>query len=144
MIGYIKKYLEARRFEKIKEEWYRWRNDNKIESGTIYILTSCRQPGILKVGMVHQRIVEDRVPEIQRQTGHSWEILYERDTISVFEAESRVHTELPNRMRPRREFFKVSYKKAISIVNSSIDMLEEEIVDWFDWYIHRKMYVKKK
>lgn len=144
MIEQVKKYLEARRFENIKEEWYRFRRDNKIESGTIYILNNYDQPGIVKVGMVHMRIVEDRVPEIQSQTGHSWQIVYKRYTISVFEAESRSHTELPNRIHPRQEFFKVSHKRAISIVDRSIDRLEEEITSWFDWYIHRKMYGNKR
>jgi len=95
------------------------------------------------VGTVGPRIVEDRVREIESQTGYSWQIFYRRDTISAFEAESRAHRELPNRIHPRKEFFKVSPKKAMSIVGRTIDKVEEEITRWFDWHINRKMSENK-
>ena len=144
MTDNIKKYLEARGFEDIEQEWLSYSYQNKIVSGDVYILSSLSKPGMVKVGMVHSRTVDERLAEIQQQTRHiGWKIAYKRYTISVFEAESRAHRELPNRIHPRKEFFQVSHKKAISIVNRSIDQVEEEINSFFDWYMDRKMYRDK-
>lgn len=140
MINDMKTYMEARRFEEIKTEWRSFRSGNNLEPGTIYILTSYDRPGIVKVGMVHLRTVDDRVPEIQSKTGLSWEMLYKRDTISVINAEARCHMELPNRIHPRQEFFKVSKKKAISLVDRTVDKQEEEIINWFNWYMDQKLH----
>jgi len=136
----IKKYLEARCYEEIKKEWADYCLGYEIVRGEIYILAADTWPGVLKVGMVHKRVSEERLPEIRRKTGESWNIIYMRETLDPRGAESEAHARLPNRLNPKEELFQVSPSEAKSIVDKSIDKVEESINWLFDKYIAYKFY----
>lgn len=92
------------------------------ESGYIYILSRREEPEILKIGMT-TRDVEIRLKEINSATG----MLYPYSIRHLFkvekpaEAEKLIFDELTNyRIRKDREFFKIEYKEALTIIESCL------------------------
>jgi cold shock CspA family protein len=91
-------------------------------SGWLYILSTRNQPDFLKIGMT-QRPVEERVKEINSATGVP--IPYSARRVfrvsNARDAERRVFERLdPFRIRPDREFFKMSYEDAVKSIGECL------------------------
>ncbi len=91
----------------------------KGKEGKIYILRSpYHKDAIVKIGRT-SRISEKRAKEISGGTGvpSEFEVLYEEDVFDSVLAEKLVHKKLnPERVNPKREFFRLPLKKAVKIV----------------------------
>jgi hypothetical protein len=133
MIESINRYLEVRQYAQMVDYWFCFQKNKELNPGWIYILSNSENPGILKVGKVESRTIEMRLREIRKQYGDSWEESYRRDTITPFYAERRAHSEMEeDRINPKQEFFEVSLKQAIHIVNRCVDQVEKETNNWFE------------
>jgi cold shock CspA family protein len=93
------------------------------DGGWIYILSTREQPDILKIGMT-RRSVERRVKEINSATG----VLVPFSARKVFRvtdagiAESAIFYRLkPYRVRADREFFRLPFKDAITVIEDYLD-----------------------
>ncbi|MDD5203853.1 MAG: GIY-YIG nuclease family protein [Desulfobacterales bacterium] len=134
----ISEYLRSRCFRDLEDKWYGYLNDEQYKNGYLYVLYQPNERHFKKVGMIgFLRNVEDRVREIENRYGYWFEILYYRYTINVKDAESLAHEMLPKRINPKREFFHVSDKKAVSIVNRAIDITEKRTVHNFVGYLRQ-------
>lgn len=109
------------------------------EAGWVYILSTREQPDILKIGMT-RRTVAERVKEINSASG----LLIPYAARRVFRvthallAEKQIHQQLAAcRIRPDREFFKLSFAEAVRLIEAYIESMRLAArrrgkVLWFD------------
>jgi cold shock CspA family protein len=94
-----------------------------LDGGWIYILSTREHPDILKIGMT-RRSVERRVKEINSATG----VLVPFSASKVFRvtdaavAERSIFDRLkPYRIRPDREYFRLPFKEAVTLIEGYLD-----------------------
>lgn len=97
-------------------------SDKSKEIGWIYILSTRKQPNILKIGMTN-RSVAQRVKEINSATG----VLIPYSARGVFRVQNAAKTEREifalldqYRLRSDREFFELPFKEAVHIIENHL------------------------
>lgn len=112
---------------------------SEATAGWVYILSTREQPEILKIGMTH-RSVAQRVKEINSATG----VLIPFAARHVFRVKDAARAEkeifellAEYRLRSDREFFKLSFSKATSIIQqylatTKMKYRQNGIVLWYD------------
>ena len=108
-------------------------------AGWVYILSKREQPDILKIGMTH-RSISQRVKEINSATG----VLIPFAARHVFRVNDAARAErevfellAEYRLRSDREFFKLPFSKAVSLIQEYISMSkmryrQKGIILWYD------------
>jgi cold shock CspA family protein len=103
-------------------QWHEKQSGEGTEYGWLYILSTRKQPDILKIGMT-TRSVPERVQEINSATG----VLHPYSARAVFkvkrarEAERKVFKLLSDyRIREDREFFYIPFSKATQLIEEEL------------------------
>lgn len=106
--------------------------NNKTKEEYIYILSRKEQKDILKIGMT-TRNIQIRVNEINSATG----VLYPYSARKVYKVknaykvEKDIHKILSKyRIRPDREFFKIPYKEACTIIEEYLNRSNQNFYLW--------------
>ncbi len=87
-------------------------------SGIIYILTNAAMPGLVKLGMTDAASVEDRMRDLDNTSlPLPFECFYAAEVADPRRVEKALHEAFDdNRIRPSREFFRISPDKPKAII----------------------------
>lgn len=87
-------------------------------SQIIYILSNESMPDLIKIGMTEERL-EERVKELSRQTGVPlpFEVYFACEVENMREVEKSLHDAfMDHRINPKKEFFRLSPERVVSIL----------------------------
>lgn len=87
-------------------------------SQIIYLLVNESMPDLIKIGMTDERL-EERVKELSRQTGVPlpFEVYFACEVENMREVERSLHDAfLDHRINPKKEFFRLSPERVVSIL----------------------------
>ena len=119
--------LKRKHFIEYCDNYLKFDIHNETDADYLYILSRREEKDILKIGMT-TRNVQKRVNEINSATG----VLYPYSARKVFKVknckkvEKEVHKLLSQyRIRADREFFKVEYKEACSLIENYLEETQQ-------------------
>lgn len=125
-VGSIRR-LKNKHFIEYCDNYLNFDIHNETEADYLYILSRREEKDILKIGMT-TRNVQKRVNEINSATG----VLYPYSARKVFKVinckkvEKEVHELLSEyRIRPDREFFKIGYKEACTVIEDYLEKIKQ-------------------
>lgn len=108
--------------EIIDEIKKRRRLGGSTEGGFIYVLVSSEKPNLVKIGIT-ERDPEKRAQELTSSTGVAmpYIVAYQAPTDNPEKVENAVHERLAKeRVNPKREFFRVKLRRAISVIEEEV------------------------
>ncbi len=100
----------------------------------VYILTNEALPDLIKIGMTDERL-EERVKELSRQTGVPlpFEVYFACEVENMREVERSLHDAfLDHRINPKKEFFRLSPERVVSILKLLQKRDVTPVTDEFD------------
>ena len=117
--------------------------------GIIYVLSNPSFTEIVKIGYTKNPL-EERINELSKSTSIPTPFVCEHHIIVPYvqEVEARIHKHLKEyRINPKREFFRLSVKKAISEINLLLfqekDSLKADIIQIYKLLNLQKKYPKR-
>lgn len=100
----------------------------------VYILTNEALPDLIKIGMTDERL-EERVKELSRQTGVPlpFEVYFACEVENMREVERSLHDAfLDHRINPKKEFFRLSPERVVSVLKLLQKRDVTPVTDEFD------------